>query len=261
MRQSVLLRHIFPGLTIAVLLFVAAFFLLHYYCASAESVLVCRRIDDKLKGKIVFRNSEMTGFAVDIKARPTLIYVLGGNQADLAARYKVAAELYHRKVSGTIHFLSREGITEFSPELKRNLKNDEWSIREMGYHRVKAEDTPPVSVPPGVFGTLSEAEAVARIIRGKGYGSVVLVSSVHHTRRVYSTFRSVLSSDPTEIHVFGAEDGDGLDRMLEEYVKLLSYEYIALPARRALLSLKAAGVKYKTEIGNTKTVSASGGWT
>jgi uncharacterized SAM-binding protein YcdF (DUF218 family) len=140
--------------------------------------------------------------------------------------------LYHQGVAGEIHILSRPGITEFSPELGRNLTNDEWAVREMEILKVKRGDIIPVFVEPLYFGTLSEANRISDMVRKKGYKRLVLVSSTHHTRRAHNSFNSFLSKTHVGIYVYGAGDSTGLIELLSEYIKLLFYEYAVLPIYR-----------------------------
>ena len=229
---------------ISVLLFVVMLsYSLSIYCTASNGHVICRWIINLIKNEVVYDNNHIMDLNDNTYSNTTMIYVLGGNQKDLSGRYEVASGLYHRRISGKIYFLSREGITEFSPAIKRNLTNDEWSVREMGIHDVKAADTIPVSVPDGIFGTLSEAEVVAEIAKRSGCRRLVLVSSVNHTRRVFTTFRSVLSSDAPQVYVYGAEDENEFEQLLTEYAKLLSYEYFALPARKIREMFRFAGTK------------------
>ena len=159
----------------------------------------------------------------------TLIYVLGGNQNSLVPRFKKASSLYHQGVAGKIHILSRPGITEFSPDLGRNLTNDEWAARELENLAVKKGDVVPVSVDSLYFGTLSEASRISEMVRKKGYRRLFLVSSTHHTRRAYDAFNTFVSKTPVELYVYGAGDSAGRTELLSEYFKLLFYEYVVLP--------------------------------
>ena len=163
----------------------------------------------------------------------TLIYVFGGNQKSLVPRFEKASALYHQGVAGKIHILSRPGITEFSPELGRNLTNDEWAVREMEILKVKRGDIVPVFVDPLYFGTLSEAKRISDMVCKKGYKRLILVSSMHHTRRTYNTFNSFISNRPlSRLYIYGAGDSTGLKDLLSEYIKLFFYENAVLPIYR-----------------------------
>jgi uncharacterized SAM-binding protein YcdF (DUF218 family) len=162
----------------------------------------------------------------------TLIYVLGGNQKSLVSRFDLASGLYHQGVAGKIHILSRPGITEFSPELGRNLTNDEWAVREMEFLKVKRGDIVPVSVDTLYFGTLSEAKSLSEMVRKKGYKRLILVSSMYHTRRAYNTFNSFIANCPIELFIYGAGNASGIQYLLSEYIKLIFYDHILLPSYR-----------------------------
>jgi uncharacterized SAM-binding protein YcdF (DUF218 family) len=159
----------------------------------------------------------------------TMIYVLGGNQSSLAQRFREASILYHQGVAGTIHIMSRPGITEFSPELRRNLTNDEWSIRELEALGVKRGDVIPVSVPPSYFGTMSEAKRISGIAREKGYKRLVLVSSLYHTRRLHNSFTPFLATTPVEIYIHGVDGDAGIKELVSENIKLFLYDHAVLP--------------------------------
>ena len=161
----------------------------------------------------------------------TMLYVLGGNQGELVNRYKVAADLYKKGFTKSIYILDRPGITEYSPLLDRNLTNNEWSIRELESLGIRKEDITLVSVPSRLFGTWSEAEAVSGIVKAKGWRRVILISTSHHTRRVYLSFSHFLGRD-SEIFVYGSEDRSGVGVLLAEYAKYLLYRCILIPVMR-----------------------------
>ena len=157
-----------------------------------------------------------------------LIYVLGGNQDSLVNRFRKAASLYHKGSSKKILILSRPGITEFSPELGRNLTNNEWAIRELERLNVRKEDIEPVSVQKKGFGTLSEAKDLSDIVRKKGCNRLILVTSDYHTRRVLQSFLKYGSDNSFELYIYGSEDEKNFIGLLSEYMKLFMYEHFAI---------------------------------
>jgi len=159
----------------------------------------------------------------------SLIYVLGGNQDSLVNRFRKAASLYHKGFSKKILILSRPGITEFSPELGRNLTNNEWAIRELERLNVRKEDIEPVSVQKIGFGTLSEAKDLSDIVRKKGFNRLILVTSDYHTRRVLHTFLKYGSDNSFELYVYGSEDKNNFIGLFSEYMKLFMYDHFAIP--------------------------------
>jgi len=187
---------------------------------------------DSLAGKVIFEKKIPRAIPAQADGNMTLIYVLGGNQKSLVPRFEKASGLYHQGVAGKIHILSRPGITEFSPELGRNLTNDEWAAREMEILKVKRGDIVPVFVDPLYFGTLSEAKRLSDMVRKKGYKRLILVSSMHHTRRAYNTFNSFISNSPIELYIYGAGDISGIQDLLSEYTKIIFYDHILLPSNR-----------------------------
>ena len=165
-------------------------------------------------------------------AKATCLYVLGGNQDSLSHRFRKASSLYNQGLSRKILILSKPGITEFSPDLERNLTNDEWAIRELEIFHVKKEDIEPVSVKVGFWGTLSEARDLTDIVRKKGCNRLILVTSDYHTRRAFIAFLRYSTNDSPTVYVYGAEDTTGFLGILAEYVKLLLYDHFALPLNR-----------------------------
>lgn len=191
-----------------------------------------REILDILEKKLVFEKPVSTSQPSDPSENKAILYVLGGDQDSLRLRYLKASELYHRGLSKKILVLSRPGITEYDPGLERNLTNDEWSIRELRRLNVKKEDIEPVSVKPGILGTLREAKRVKEIVREIGGNKLILVTSLYHTRRVFLAFSMVQNEISCEIHVYGAKDDAEILQIFFESVKLLLYENIILPACR-----------------------------
>jgi len=180
--------------------------------------------------RLVFEKQISTDNAAEIKENKTVLYVLGGNQRSLRQRYQKASELYHLGLSKKIMILSRPGITEFNPDLGRNLTNDEWSIRELRYLNVQKKDIELVSVNKEYFGTLREAMRVMDIIRERGGGRIILVTSSYHTRRAFLSFSAFQKNIPIEIYVYGTVDAQKTMAILSETVKLFLYENILLPA-------------------------------
>jgi uncharacterized SAM-binding protein YcdF (DUF218 family) len=163
-----------------------------------------------------------------LKIKP-IIYVLGGNQDSLVSRFRKAASLYHKGLSKKILILNRPGITEFSPELGRNMTNNEWAIRELGKLNVRKEDIEPVSVKKIIFGTLSEAKDLSNIVRKKGCNRLILVTSDYHTRRVLHTFLKYGSDNSFELYIYGSENEKNIWGLLVEYLKLFMYDHFVIP--------------------------------
>ena len=184
---------------------------------------------DSIAGKLILEKPLPARiFEKELKIKP-LIYVLGGNQDSLVNRFRKAASLYHKGFSKKILILSRPGITEFSPELGRNLTNNEWAIRELERLNVRKEDIEPVSVQKKEFGTLSEAKDLSDIVRKKGCNRLILVTSDYHTRRVLHTFLKYGSDNSFELYIYGSEDEKNIRVLFSEYMKLFMYDHFAIP--------------------------------
>lgn len=157
------------------------------------------------------------------------IYVLGGSQKSLRFRFQTAAELYRKGVARRVMVLGRPGITEYDPIKKRNLRNDEWSLKrleELGVPRTAVES---LSLPrDGFFGTFSEAKGVSNEAAKHGYRVLILVSSSYHTKRVLETFRSALKGSDVLLCVYGSEDHPGLRGLVLEYGKFIFYTYFLI---------------------------------
>jgi len=183
---------------------------------------------DSISEKLIFEKPLPASISgKELKIKP-MIYVLGGNQDSLVNRFRKAASLYHKGFSKKILILSRPGITEFSPELGRNLTNNEWAIKELEKLNVSKEDIEPVSVQKKGFGTLSEAKDLSDIVRKKGCNRLILVTSDYHTRRVLNAFLKYGSDNSFELYIYGSEDEKNLRGLFLEYMKLFIYDHFAI---------------------------------
>jgi hypothetical protein len=157
-----------------------------------------------------------------------VIYVLDGTPGDLRWRFKTAASLYQNNVSRRIFILKDPGITEYDPQLGRNLRIDEWAIKKLGEFGVKKEDIEPLFLECGFFGTLREARTVSQEASSRGYDGLVLVSSPYHTKRVYESFSKYLAGKGVNIFVYASEDQTNLIGLVKEYFKLVFYQMVLL---------------------------------
>lgn len=164
------------------------------------------------------------------RKRPgTVLYVLGGDQTSLVYKFKIAADLQRRGLCEKIILLSKPGITEYVPQLNRNLTNDEWAIRWLTDLRVPQKSIEPVVMKEGFFGTLAEAKGMRAIASERNYTHIILVTSSYHTRRTLATFSKVFKDRVVNLSIYGAAEPVLLRDMLYEYLKLLLYESIVLP--------------------------------
>jgi uncharacterized SAM-binding protein YcdF (DUF218 family) len=197
--------------------------------AAGTSSKAHRKVIHYLAGKVTMEKPVADPLSRLLLNNVTTIYVLGGNQNNLIQRYRTASILYHQGLSKKILILDRPGITEFSPELGRNLTNNEWSIRELDKLKVRREDIETVSVRAGFFGTLNEAKGVSDTVRRKGCDRLILVTSDYHTRRTFDAFLTYLPKDSHELYIYGSGGTSGIVTLLAEYAKLLFYDYMVLP--------------------------------
>jgi uncharacterized SAM-binding protein YcdF (DUF218 family) len=157
-----------------------------------------------------------------------IIYVLGGSQNSLNYRFKTAAGLYQKKTARKIIILSRPGITEYDPSLRRNLTNDEWSVKRLEELGVEKEYVEPLSFKYGFFGTLTEARGVSQEVINKGYDVLILVSSPYHTARVRESFSKYLRGKNINVFIYRSDDYPRLWGLVLEYFKLVLYKNILL---------------------------------
>lgn len=158
-----------------------------------------------------------------------VIYVMGGSQKNLKYRFKTAAELYHKGIAKKLMILDEPGITEYDPQIGRNLTNNEWCIRELVNSGFGKGDIEFMVMERGFLGTMREAKAVSTIALERDYKRLVLVSSSYHTKRVWVTFSRILMYNNLFLDIYSSNEDTDLRNLLFEYVKLISYEYIILP--------------------------------
>lgn len=165
----------------------------------------------------------------DPRQRPeNVIYVLGGAEDSLIYRFKTAAGLYRQGMAGRILVLSRPGMTEYDPSLKRNLTNDEWSFKRLASLGVRKEDIEAVPLGKGFFGTLSEARGISQFAINRGYNTLILVSSPYHTMRVWMSFSKSLNDNKVKMFIYPSNDYTDLPYLLLEYFKLIIYKNFIL---------------------------------
>ena len=204
---------------------------------------IYKKVVYALKKKLVKEITLPVGIYKNEVNKNMPIYVLGGHQGSLTTRFQKAASLYHQGLSHNILILSRAGITEFSPEMGRNLTNNEWSIRELERLNVKKEDIELVNVRYGLLGTMSEAKDISCIVKKKGFKGMLLVTSDYHTRRVITAFSKYASNNNVKLYMYGSKDTSDLPGLLIEYIKLLFYETISWPGYIASCGRRADEAK------------------
>jgi uncharacterized SAM-binding protein YcdF (DUF218 family) len=161
-------------------------------------------------------------------------YILGGNQESLAYKIRIAGQLYRDGLIRKILVHRNPGITEYSPELGRNLTNDEWITMEIEKEGVAGNDVEFISYPPSFFGTFGEGRAVSHIARSRGISRLALVSSRHHMERAWLTFSRFSEKANYELFTYGSEENASIYDLLIECAKLYFYQYILLPGEGTL---------------------------
>jgi hypothetical protein len=159
----------------------------------------------------------------------SIAYILGGPQDSLGHRIGTAARLYRAGRVGKVLLLHRSGITEFSPALGRNLENDEWAARKLREEGVAGGHVEFVSIPPAVFGTFAEARIVSALAQSRGAKHLVIVSSMHHTKRAWISFSHFNAGYRSKLYIYGSDEAAGPPELLREAMKLLFYRYLVLP--------------------------------
>ena len=99
-------------------------------------------------------------------------------------------------------------------------------------HGVAAEDVEFVSVPPATFDTFAEARVISALVRSRKVKHLVLVSSTHHTKRVWLSFSHFNADNAFESYTYGSEERAGIFELLEEKMKLGIYRYFVFPIDR-----------------------------
>jgi len=155
-------------------------------------------------------------------------YVLGSSPPSLLLKFKKVASLYRQGRCKKILIPHRPGITEYNPQLGRNLANDEWSIRQLERLGIPERSIQLVNIKKGFFGTYSEAKTVSSFAVHRGYKSLLLVTALHHTRRTLASFESFLQAHPTKLYIEASSEKAGLHELLLEFLKLQIYKFFLI---------------------------------
>jgi hypothetical protein len=159
-------------------------------------------------------------------------YIFGGTQDSLNYKWKTVGRLYAEGTVRKILVLHRPGITEYSPGLGRNLTNDEWATGKLKEEGVPAENVEFVPVPPAAFATFAEAGEISALARARHLKRLVLVSSTHHTKRVWISFSHFNVDNAFDLYIYGSDEGADILELLMENLKLRMYRYVVLPLDR-----------------------------
>ena len=123
----------------------------------------------------------------------------------------------------------RPGITEYSSLLRRNLTNNEWTIRQLEILDIRKAKVELVNTGEGWFGTLTEAKSMSRLFVERGYQNVLLISSPEHTVRLNMSFESYLKKSGIRVFVKGSDEVSLLRNLIIEFGKLKIYQYLLVP--------------------------------
>ena len=156
------------------------------------------------------------------------VYILGGNQKSLRAKYKTTASICAGKRCKKIIILDRPGITEYNPALHRNLTNNEWSFLILENYGIDKKDLQTLIVEPGFFGTYTEAKCVSEYAIKKSWKSLLLITSPEHTKRVRKSFNRFLGDSLVEVRVVASKYKAGLYELLVELFKFKVYQSFLL---------------------------------
>jgi len=159
-------------------------------------------------------------------------YILGGTQDSLSYKWETVGRLYKEGTVKKILVLHRPGITEYSPALGRNLTNDEWAAGKLKEEGVPVENVEFIPVPPATFDTFAEARVISALARTHKVKRLVLVSSTHHTKRVWLSFSHFNADKAFEPYIYGSEEKVGIFELLREYLIFRIYRYFVLPIDR-----------------------------
>ncbi|MBC2714611.1 MAG: DUF218 domain-containing protein [Desulfobacteraceae bacterium] len=158
-----------------------------------------------------------------------IIYVMGGDEKSLQARFKKASLLFHAGIGEQIWVYIQPGITAFNQTLGRNFTNEEWARRQLALLNIAEKDIDFIDFEEGFWGTLSESRKVLEQAGQQGYAHIHVVTSTYHTRRVWLTFSCFSEKNNISFTVYAGDDVTYLRYLLKEYSKLLVYKYILLP--------------------------------
>ena len=159
-------------------------------------------------------------------------YILGGTQDSLSYKWKTVGRLYSEGTVRNILVFHRPGITEYSPALGRNLTNDEWAAGKLKEEGVPVENVEFIPVPPATFDTFAEARVISALVRSRKVKRLVLVSSTHHTKRVWLSYSHFNDDNAFDSYTYGSEERPGILELLMENMKLGIYRYFVIPIDR-----------------------------
>ncbi|MBE0568673.1 MAG: YdcF family protein [Deltaproteobacteria bacterium] len=236
---------------LAFVLLLAGSVVAHRFSAFGETDRTARGFDDRLMSflmqGLVFEHPLLNGNGRPPIAASSMAYILGGTQESLSYKVKTVGRLYAEGTVGNILILHRPGITEYSPALGRNFTNDEWATGKLKEEGVAVENLEFVPVPPATFDTFAEARAISDLARARKVKRLVLVSSTHHTKRVWLSFSHFNGDNAFESYTYGSEEKADIFELLVENVKLGIYRHLVFPIDRLRGHFSSRRVALRTE--------------
>lgn len=153
-----------------------------------------------------------------------MIYIMGGNSISLNHKFKIVAEYYKKEKCKNIWIFKRQGITEYSPSLKRNLKKNEWAALLLHKYGVPDENICFIESPDRFFGTLSEAETISKLISDSHFSNTLIITQPHHTKRTYFSFKKFLKNSEVSLYIVGSSEPVPLGECVIETIKYIIYQ-------------------------------------
>lgn len=156
-------------------------------------------------------------------------YVMNGVQRSLKYRIEYAIRIYNTKIIKEVLVPRRAGITEFDPQLSRNLTNDEWTTRQLHTARKDSVNYQFFNFEEGTFGTISEIKALLEYCNKIDIHRIAIISSIYHTRRIDLALTHLSDNRQVQWKIFGAPEPVSFRGLLIEWSKLIAYQYVILP--------------------------------
>jgi uncharacterized SAM-binding protein YcdF (DUF218 family) len=156
-------------------------------------------------------------------------YVMADGYAYLE-RLRAAADLYHMHRVQRIFILNEEHSAGYSFELRKSQSKTEMAIDYLRFLGVPSSAISSIDTSESaLFGSLSEAQSMAKAVT-QGVSKVVVVTSAPHTRRSLLCFRRSLP-EGTQSQIYSATEpihsAELCDSIWLEYVKLVVYILVA----------------------------------
>ena len=114
------------------------------------------------------------------------------------------------------------------------MTNDEWATGKLKEEGVAVENRRICFGASRPFDTFAEAREISALVRSRRINRLVLVSSTHHTKRVWLSISHFNADNAFESYIYGSEERAGISELLIENLKLVLYRYFVLPLDRLI---------------------------